>query len=180
MSKISLCYVAKNYIASLHQGDEKKISKFDVFCQIIVPLIIAVVVTVNTDKLHSSLDEALQGLLTWVSITSSLIFAVVVMIYQLRMQLISQKDIKHEGNELRVIDEIFYCTLWAVVAGFTSAAFIVVKPLVAIYSTLIGNLFAGLAIAFSLNLVLVTCMTIKRIGITYEVISKHWSKKEEH
>ena len=180
MSKISLCYVAKNYIASLHQGDEKKISKFDVFCQIITPLIIAVVITVNADKLHDSLDEALQGLLTWVSITSSLIFAVVVMIYQLRMQLISQKEIKHEGNELRVIDEIFYCTLWAVVAGFTSAAFIVVKPLVVTYSTLIGNLFAGLAIAFSLNLVLVTCMTIKRIGITYKVISKRWSKKEEH
>ena len=180
MSKISLCYVVKNYIASLHQGDEKKISKFDVFCQIITPLIIAVVIIISADKLHGSLDEALQGLLTWVSITSSLIFAVVVMIYQLRMQLISQKDIKHEGNELRVIDEIFYCTLWAVVAGFTSAAFIVVKPLVATYSTLIGNLFAGLAIAFSLNLVLVTCMTIKRIGITYEVISKHWSKKEEH
>ena len=180
MSKISLCYVVKNYIASLHQGYEKKISKFDVFCQIITPLIIAVVIIINADKFHDSLDEALQGLLTWVAITSSLIFAVVVMIYQLRMQLISQKDIKHEGNELRVIDEIFYCTLWAVVAGFTSAAFIVVKPLVATYSTLIGNLFAGLAIAFSLNLVLVTCMTIKRIGITYEVISKHWSKKEEH
>lgn len=179
MSKISLCYVAKNYIASLHPGDEKNISKFDVFCQIITPLIIAVVIIVNADKFHDSLDEALHGLLTWVSITSSLIFAVVVMIYQLRMQLISQKDIKHEGNELRVIDEIFYCTLWAVVAGFTSAAFIVIKPLASTYSALIGNLFAGLAIAFSLNLVLVTCMTIKRIGITYEVISKRWSKKEE-
>lgn len=179
MSKISLCYVAKNYVASLHRGDEKKISKSDVFCQIITPLIIAVIITVNADKFHDSLDEALQGLLTWVSITSSLIFAVVVMIYQLRMQLISQKDIKHEGNELRVIDEIFYCTLWAVVTGFTSAAFIVVKPLVSTCCILIGNLFAGLAIAFSLNLVLVTCMTIKRIGITYEVISKRWSKKEE-
>lgn len=179
MSKISLCYVAKNYIASLHQGDEKKISKFGVFCQIITPLIIAGIVTINTDKFQSSLGEALHGLLTWVSITSSLIFAVVVMVYQLRIQLISQK-IKHEGNELRVIDEIFYCTLWAVVAGFTSAAFIVVKPLASTYNALIGNLFAGLAIAFSLNLVLVTCMTIKRIGITYEVISKCWSKKEEH
>lgn len=178
MSKISLCYVAKNYIASLHQGDEKKISKFDVFYQIITPIIIAVLITINADKLHGSLDEALQGLLTWVSITSSLIFAVVVMVYQLRMQLIAQKEIKPEGRELKVIDEIFYCTLWAVVAGFTSAAFIVVKPLVSTYNTLIGDLFAGLAIALSLNLVFVTCMTIKRIGITYEVISKRWSKKE--
>lgn len=176
MSKISLCYVVKNYIASLHKGHEKKISIFDVFCQIVVPLIVAVVVTVSTDKLHSSIDEALQGLLTWVSITSSLIFAVVVMIYQLRMQLISQKEIKTEGEQLKVIDEIFYCTLWAVVAGFTSAAFIVVKPLVSTYCALVGNLFTGLAIAFSLNLVLVTCMTIKRIGITYEVISKQWSR----
>lgn len=178
MSKISLCYVVKNYIASLHQGYQKKISIFDVFCQIITPIIIAVVITINADKLHGSLDEALQGLLTWVSITSSLIFAVVVMVYQLRMQLIAQKEIKPEENDLKVIDEIFYCTLWAVVAGFTSAAFIVVKPLVSTYCILIGNLFAGLAIAFSLNLVLVTCMTIKRIGITYEVISKRWSKKE--
>lgn len=178
MSKISLCYVVKNYIASLHKGYEKKISIFDVFCQIITPIIIAVVITINADKLHGSLDEALQGLLTWVSITSSLIFAVVVMVYQLRMQLIAQKEIKPEENDLKVIDEIFYCTLWAVVAGFTSAAFIVVKPLVSTYCILIGNLFAGLAIAFSLNLVLVTCMTIKRIGITYEVISKRWSKKE--
>lgn len=176
MSKISLYYVVKNYIASLHQGNEKKISKFDVFYQIITPLIIAVVITVNANELHDSLNEALQGLLTWVSITSSLIFAVVVMVYQLRMQLISQKEIEPKGNDLRVIDEIFYCTLWAVVAGFTSAAFIVVKPLVSTYNTLIGDLFAGLAIALSLNLVLVTCMTIKRIGITYEVISKHWSK----
>lgn len=179
MSKISLYYVVKNYIASLHRGDEKKISKFDVFYQIITPLIIAVVITVNANELHDSLNEALQGLLTWVSITSSLIFAVVVMVYQLRMQLIAQNEIKTEGNELRVIDEIFYCTLWAVVAGFTSAAFIVVKPLVSTYNTLIGDLFAGLAIALSLNLVLVTCMTIKRIGITYEVISKRWGKKEE-
>lgn len=176
MSKISLYYVVKNYIASLHQGNEKKISKFDVFYQIITPLIIAVVITVNANELHDSLNEALQGLLTWVSITSSLIFAVVVMVYQLRMQLIAQKEIEPKGNDLRVIDEIFYCTLWAVVAGFTSAAFIVVKPLVSTYNTSIGDLFAGLAIALSLNLVLVTCMTIKRIGITYEVISKHWSK----
>lgn len=98
------------------------------------------------------------------------------MVYQLRMQLIAQKEIKPKENDLKVIDEIFYCTLWAVVAGFTSAAFIVVKPLVSTYCILIGNLLAGLAIAFSLNLVLVTCMTIKRIGITYEVISKQWSR----
>lgn len=176
MSKISLYYVVKNYIASLHQGHEKKISKSDVFLQIITPLIVAVVITINANKLHDSLNEALQGLLTWVSITSSLIFAVVVMVYQLRMQLIAQKEIKPEGRELKVIDEIFYCTLWAVVVGFTSAEFIVVRPLVSTYSVLIGNLFAGLAIALSLNLVLVTCMTIKRIGITYEVISKRWSK----
>ena len=105
MSKISLWGILRGYLNTLHSGSNKQILRGDVAAQIFLPLGCSCFVFFNVFGSKDAVSNMLQGILTWVSIASALLCGVAIMIFQLRLQLASQKDPEPTKNETRLIDE---------------------------------------------------------------------------
>lgn len=176
MSKISLWGILRGYLNTLHSGSNKQILIGDVAAQIFLPLGCSCLIFFNAFGSKDAVSNMLQGILTWVSIASALLCGVAIMIFQLRLQLASQKNPEPTENETRLIDEIFSDTLWAVVAGFIAAFLIIINSMLITLHQTLADICMSLSIGFAFNLVLVTCMVLKRMDVAYKIISKIWSK----
>lgn len=170
MGKISLLGVVKAYINTLRSYKTNKIMPSDIVVQIILPAFVAVSFAVFWPFEQRELNDISANIISGVSIISALLCGVAVMVFQLRMQMSTQNDLRQTKKVRRLVDDTFNDILWAVVSGFTSVVLTIVTNALGSlenYQRILG----GFTVFFLGNFVLVTCMCIKRLGATYREFS---------
>ena len=176
MGKMSLRRVAQEYLSTLVDGRTEKVSATDVTVQIVVPVIFGTVFFITWPIPNNAVLNLVGGFETGVSIVSALLCGVSVMVFQLRLQLASQMDPQPTRREAKLIDEMFYDVLWAVVVGFGSVLLLILSS-AAPEGHISWKAIISVALALLLNFIMVTCMCLKRLNAAYEIVSKCWSPK---
>ena len=99
------------------------------------------------------------------------LFAMVVHVFQLRMQLLDNPHVPREGNLAGFIDQLFANVNYAVVVGIGATA---VSMAAAVTATdgHIGHIWSGVVAALGVHLMLVVIMCIKRIRAAYREIKQ--------
>lgn len=182
MGKISIKGIFLNYYDTLHKNGKRETSKQDVVIHLVFPFAFSAFCTILLSKLNilESLRASFSDAIMALTIVSTLLCALAIMLFQLRMSLkdtfTEQGETKIVDQEILLIDEMFSDVLWAVVAGFISVIFMVLAgfdlPSYLVY------LFVGCALVFVSNFAIVTCMCLKRLSAAYTIVSKVWTKKK--
>lgn len=175
MGKIGLSGVAAKYLGTLRSYRTGKIMFRDVLIQIVAPAIAAVALSASWPLDGVDVSGISGNVISGVSIISGLLCGVAVMVFELRVQMASQRDPKPTARETTLVDETFHDIMWATVAGFATVALMIGGEA---FSFCVGvqRVVYGLATFFLINFMLVTCMCIKRLSATYSVVSDGWSR----
>lgn len=177
MGKMSLSRIVQGYLSTLVDARTEKISPSDIVVQIVIPLICGVSFFYIWPLADEAAAKLADGFVTVVSIVSALLCGVSVMVFQLRLQLASQTNPRPTRRESKLIDEMFYDVLWAVVVGFGFVFASVLRG--ALPEGLAAwRAILSLALALLLNFIMVTCMCLKRLSSAYEIVSKCWVPKD--
>lgn len=179
MGKMSLSGVWNGYRKTLVNYSTGKTSKRDLAIQIGVPLVTGAVAFALWPLGRQAIESVVSNVVTGVSIVSSLMCGVAVMIFQLRVQLASQGDITPTRREVELIDETYSDVLWSVVVGFAAVILIVVSYALDAVSPVLWRGSLSLALCCVMNLVMVSCMSLKRLNASYEIVSKVWGRPKE-
>lgn len=94
MGKISFWQLLIKYIATLRNYQTNKISHGDIFVQLIAPALLSVALFFNWPDSCINLEDLISNLISCISIISGLMCGVAVLLFQLRLQMSSQKDPK--------------------------------------------------------------------------------------
>lgn len=176
MGKMNLCRIARGYLSTLVDARTEKVSLKDVAIQIILPMICGTAFFIARPLGNDAISDLSDGLVTVVSIVSALLCGVSVMVFQLRLQLASQTDPRPTRRESKLIDEMFYDVLWAVVVGFGFVLVLVLRDAVP-EGLVVWRAIISSALAMLLNFIMVTCMCLKRLSSAYDIVSKCWISK---
>lgn len=106
-----------------------------------------------------------------VAIFTALLFALVIYVFQLRMQLDADDRVSRTGKLVRLIDQLFSNVNYAVVVGIVTTT---VAMIAAAFATNgdIGPYWTGVLAALGLHLVLSVFMCIKRVQAAYREIRR--------
>lgn len=170
MGKISLFGVVKAYINTLRSYKTNKIMPSDIVVQIALPAFAAAAFAVFWPIGQHELNDISTNIISGVSIISALLCGVAVMVFQLRMQMSTQDNLRQTRKVKRLVDDTFNDILWAVVSGFTSVILTIATNAFVNFD-FFQRILGGFAAFFLGNFVLVTCMCIKRLGATYREFS---------
>ncbi|WP_419044880.1 hypothetical protein [Enorma massiliensis] len=176
MGKMNLWLVARGYLSTLVDARTEKISPIDMTVQVAAPVVCGVVFYFVWPLSNEAVENLAEGFVSGVSIVSALLCGVAVMVFQLRLQLASQTKPQPTLRESKLIDEMFYDVLWAVVVGFGSVLLLVLRD-AAPFGLEAWKAIVSVAGALLLNFIMVTCMCLKRLGAAYEIVSKYWAPK---
>lgn len=94
MGKIDFWPLLIKYIDTLRNYQSNKISLIDIFVQLIVPALLSVALFLKWPDSRINLGDLISNLISCISIISGLMCAVAVLLFQLRLQMSSQKDPK--------------------------------------------------------------------------------------
>ena len=104
-----------------------------------------------------------------VAIFTALLFALVIHVFQLRMQLDNDDRVPRGGDLTKFVDQLFANVNYAVVVGVVTTAASMVASAFASDGR-IGSIWAGILCALGLHLFLTVFMCIKRIRAAYREI----------
>lgn len=189
MDKVNIFIIFQQYLDVLKQNN-KHLNKADIVIQFIVPLLFGLLYYFVPSISECIQRDILSNAIMAISIVASLLYALSIMLFQLRLSitvknnnpsLIIQKEsirnnIVVESQEAKFIDELFCVTLWSVVIGFISVLLLVVCQL-DFPSECINRIFPSLAISCICNFIFSTCICLKRLSITYLIASKSWNRQ---
>ncbi len=183
MRKISLLGVVKRYFSTLTDGTTGRIMPIDVAVQIVFPGIIGAGLFFfylpegsEYQLVSRCLGQFASGVTTTISLVSALLSAVSVLIFQLRVQLLSQKDPVPSRDEVLLVDQMFDQVLWDVLVGIVAVVLFSIFPVLSV-GTLIWRLVLSASLAVTANYVMVMCMCIKRFSEAYRIVSTQWRPK---
>lgn len=108
MGKIDFWPLLIKYIDTLRNYQTNKISLIDIFVQLIVPALLSVALFFKWPDSRINLGDLISNLISCISIISGLMCAVAVLLFQLRLQMSSQKDPKPLDREFVLVDESFH------------------------------------------------------------------------
>ena len=174
MGKMGLSGIWRGYLGTLVNYSTGRASVADIVLQIAVPALAGVALFVCWPGDAETVSGVTSNVVTGVSIVSSLMCGVSVMLFQLRVQVSSHDGAEATGRECRLIDETFSDVLWSVVAGFAAVILIIVGGVLDGWAPLAHKAMLSAALCLVLNLVAVTCMSLKRINAAYEIVSRVW------
>lgn len=177
MEKMDLSRVWFAYLHTLRNASTGKVSKQDIVFQLGLPVIIIVLLFLVWPFSDISIGNIASNVLTGVSIISSLMCGVAIMLFQLRVQISSKELPCSTSEETELIDETYNDVLWSVVVGFASAILIVVSYAIFDFSRLLWRICLSCSLGLIANLIMVSCMSIKRLSAAYEIVSKSWGSK---
>ena len=166
MGKIDFWPLLIKYIDTLRNYQTNKISLIDIFVQLIVPALLSVALFFKWPDSRINLGDLISNLISCISIISGLMCAVAVLLFQLRLQMSSQKDPKPLDREFMLVDESFHISMWTVL--------LCMAPLAKSISELLSRILFCLAAFFLLNFLFVTLMALKRISAAYTTFSRGW------
>lgn len=114
----------------------------------------------------------MQSYIGGVAILTALLFGMVVHVFQLRMQLSSNRDVKRDGDLAVLVDQLFANVNYAVVAGILATAVSMAAAVSSDDDGRINGVWSGIVVGLGVHLLLVVTMCIKRIRLAYLEISK--------
>lgn len=170
MQKISLKRIWEEYFHTLRDDSTGKISIDDVIVQLILPFLLGIAVFVDRAYIHylpCGDGSVSSNIITGVSIASALLCAVDVLVFQLRFDMVAA-DEKPDSRSIRLVDEIYYDVLWAIVIGFLVVALLTMRGIQT--EDVIDALLLGAAVMCLANFGLVMCMSLKRMAAAYEAV----------
>lgn len=174
MGKIDFWPLLIKYIDTLRNYQTNIISLIDIFVQLIVPALLSVALFFNWPDSRINLGDLISNLFSCISIISGLMCAVAVLLFQLRLQMSSQKDPKPLDREFVLVDESFHISMWTVLDGLFAVGLLYMAPLAKSISELLSRILFCLAAFFLLNFLFVTLMALKRISAAYTTFSRGW------
>jgi hypothetical protein len=118
-------------------------------------------------KLHD-----MQSYIGGVAIFTGLLFGLVIYVFQLRMQLLSDPNVPRDGKLASFIDQVFANVNYAVVVGVIATIASMAAAVTADDDGRINAIWSGVVIALGVHLMLVVFMCIKRIRAAYREIKK--------
>ena len=172
MGKIDFWPLLIKYIDTLRNYQTNKISLIDIFVQLIVPALLSLFFKWPDSRIN--LGDLISNLISCISIISGLMCAVAVLLFQLRLQMSSQKDPKPLDREFVLVDESFHISMWTVLDGLFAVGLLCMAPLAKSISELLSRILFCLAAFFLLNFLFVTLMALKRISAAYTTFSRGW------
>ncbi|WP_155288387.1 hypothetical protein [Rhodococcoides fascians] len=109
-----------------------------------------------------------------VAILTGLLFAQIIFIFQLRLQVSADPRYPRDGSVLRLIDELFANVSFAVLSGLatTVLAIVAAATLGDATNTAWDRLASGALVATGANLVLTVLMCLKRLRDAYKFLSR--------
>lgn len=177
MSKASLLGIVKDHFSTLRDNsiEEKenknketkwKILWADLVLQIIFPLALGVLSFV----LGFTLTNGIGGLITAVSIVAALMCAMAVMVFQIRMQMKSDKLFTLGTKKL--INEVFSNIMWTIVVGLFLAAYLAIFEALGLFDQeLAGRILTAVAAAISFHFIMLIAMCLKRLRSAYNTVA---------
>lgn len=178
MGKMSLSGIWRGYLVTLVNYSTGRTSMVDIILQIVIPAIAGVILFVSWPDNTNVVNSVASNVVTGVSIVSSLMCGVSVMLFQLRVQISSHDGTEATREECRLVDETFSDVLWSVVVGFAAVILIIVGGVFDGQVPMLHKMMLSLAFCLVLNLVAVTCMSLKRINAAYEIVSRVWGGRQ--
>jgi hypothetical protein len=180
MNKISLVEIWSSYLNTLVDFNTGRKKGADVALQIVLPSLVSISLVVCSAL--GLFPEGLIGtsrseIVTGIAIVSSLLCAVAVMVFQLRVQIDAGiKGVSIMDREVGLVDELFHDVMWAIVAGFTVVLLLVVSNLGIVGESPLRPFIESVAMGGAINFVLVICMSLKRLSASYRVVSVEWKR----
>jgi membrane associated rhomboid family serine protease len=105
-----------------------------------------------------------------VAVFTALLFAMVVYVFQLRMQLLSNPFVPRDGALARFVDQLFANVSYAVVVGIATTVVSMAAAVTAPDSGHVNHVWSGVVVGFGVHLMLVVFMCLKRIRAAYREI----------
>ncbi|WP_195534739.1 hypothetical protein [Collinsella aerofaciens] len=174
MGKINFWAILIKYIDTLRDYRTNKISPGDVTVQLVIPALLSVALFFKWSDGWVICEDLITNLISCISIISGLMCGVAVLLFQLRLQMGSQKDPKPLDREFTLVDESFHISMWVVLDGLLVVGFLCIAPLTKNINEFFSRLLFCLAAFFLLNFLLVTLMALKRISAAYTTFSRGW------
>lgn len=174
MGKINFWAILIKYIDTLRNYRTNKISPGDVTVQLVIPALLSVALFFKWSDGWVNCGDLITNLISCISIISGLMCGVAVLLFQLRLQMGSQKDPKPLDREFTLVDESFHISMWVVLDGLLVVGFLCIAPLTKNINEIFSRLLFCLAAFFLLNFLLVTLMALKRISAAYTTFSRGW------
>lgn len=174
MGKINFWPLLIKYIDTLRNYQTNKISPTDVAVQLVIPALPCVVLYFNWPGSCVDFEDLISNLMGCISIISGLMCGVAVLLFQLRLQMCSQKDPKSLDREFTLVDESFHISMWTVLDGLFVVGLLCFAPLTKNINELFSRFLFCLAAYFLGNFLLVTLMALKRISAAYTAFSRGW------
>lgn len=178
MGKMSLSGIWRGYLGTLVNYSTGRMSMADIALQVVIPALSGVALFLFWPDDANAVNGVASNVVTGVSIISSLMCGVSVMLFQLRVQISSHDGAEATRRECRLIDETFSDVLWSVVVGFAAVILIIVGGVFDGRVPFAHKAMLSAALCLVLNLVAVTCMSLKRINAAYEIVSRVWGGRK--
>lgn len=105
-----------------------------------------------------------------VAIFTALLFALVIHVFQLRMQLLSHPNVPRDGQLAQFVDQLFANVNYAVVVGVVATAVSMAAAVTADDNGIINSVWSGIVACVGVHLLLVVFMCIKRVRAAYREI----------
>lgn len=107
-----------------------------------------------------------------VAVFTALLFALVIYVFQLRMQLLDNPNVPRDGKLAAFIDQVFANVSYAVVIGVFTTALSMTAAITAPDNGHVHPIWSGVVVALGVHLMLVVFMCIKRLRAAYREIRK--------
>lgn len=178
MDKVKLVRVFRAYIEGLKADGKLRLR--DALIQFIIPVVVGMAtflyLTFVSEDI-SRVEPIVANAISAVSIISGLMCALAVLVFQLRVQLSSEKTVKVKESECSLVDHLFNDALWDVVVGLLCVLLFVISSGAINGESALFAVLLAISSAMAMHFLFVTAMCIKRLSIAYEIVSKAWGKQ---
>ena len=176
MGKIDVHHVFLDYVRTLHGVGDSKLLPFDIVLHIGFPVALVPVMLFLFPDVLVGLMSSSGDAVTVVTIVSSFMYGVSVMVFQMRLDMDSGPGSCVSSQDAMLADELFADVLWSVLAGFMSAALMLVAGS-SHDPNLLQMALAAVGTALMANFALVSLMCVKRLSALYSVVSRQWPRR---
>lgn len=162
--------VRDHYATLIDQNEPDKFYWPDWAVLVGLPLGAGALVSALMIKSGSAMNQV-DSYIAGVAIFTALLFALVIHVFQLRMQLDNDERVPSQGDLLKFVDQLFANVNYAVVAGVLTTATSMTAAGFA-HGDRVGPVWAGVLLAMGLHLLLCVFMCVKRVRAAYREIKR--------
>lgn len=166
-TRTSVTRIVTSHFGTLRNHATQAPSARSYLVQIAFPIGAAVVAVLLGFRLRSS-DEILAGL----SILAGLLFALLVFVFQLRLQVTQDPRIPRGSVLLRLLDDLFANVAYSVVVGLVAASAALIAGSIVEADKALNSWWTGVLIALTVHFGLNIAMCLKRTQAAYHHLTR--------